>query len=356
MNTFISSRNSFLKAVGTACLVLSLIAVVTYSDFAQAQCGQGQGKGTDINTCAGEILDEQERSLNLLQQMNQTMGSAGLLKADQQNATNRQIEFLRNNHSRGRNQKGDATDEEFDALVTKGKPSECDFVLLPRYHQGPPPRPVCDDTQIAANQCEQVCQFSQSQKEKNDNRGRRLEMDLADALEQTKIANDELETNVSTVAALSIQADAAATGSCVFDNPHPNLAPFPPASIIFHNEALVLQETITEIGKDTCQQDVLGNNGSAACIVFDILLGVQKGLTALVTSVDGNYTSAKTDAIFDCVNALKANSDSQGAQIAGLEVKIDNMQNDITQLRTLLDDVRLLLSTPQGQRAGFPAK
>lgn len=338
-----------------AYLTLAMTLSASYPALVMAQCGQGQGKGTDISACTDEILAEQERTLDLLDQMNQTMGTAGIVSAKQQNNTDRQIGFLRKGHDRGRKQKGDTTSEEFDSLVEIGKPSNCEFRLLPRYDQGPPPRTICSDDQISANQCEQVCEYNDKQKARNGNRGIRLEEDLADALEQNRIANDELASNMTAVATLSVQADTA-NGSCAFNNPHPNLAPVPTASLIFHTEILVLQETITDIGKNGCQQDVLGNNVSTACIALDVLLGVQKGITALVTTIDGNYTSAKVDAIFDCVDTLKANSDGQAVQMDAIESKLDAVTNDVAELKVLLNDVKTQLSTPQGQRDGFPAK
>jgi len=339
-------------AVGMARLALSFMLLASNPIFAQSQCGQGQGKGADISMCADEILAEQERSLDLLEQMTQTMGNAGLLKAEQQNAVNRQLGFMRSSHGRGRTEKNDTTVEEFDSLITKGAASSCELRLLPRYSMGPPPRPICTDEQIAANKCEEVCEFSPGEQARNDERGLRLEEDLANALEQTKIANDEIASSTSSIAALSVQAAAAAP--CYFDNPHPNVAPVPPSSMMVHNQLLVAQETITEIGKDACQQDAAGFNAATACIVLDVLNGIQKGLTTFITTVDGNYTSAKVDATFDCVNALKSDSDDQGAQIDELENKIDDIQGDVAGLKILLDEVRVMLITPQGQREEFP--
>lgn len=323
---------------------------------ALAGCGQGQGKGADIRTCADEIMEEQEVTINLLDQMTHEMGAMGILQADQMDAANRQIGFLRNNHSRGREEKNNATDKEFDALVVIGEPSVCELRLLPRYAQGPPPRPICTDEEVAANKCEEVCEFSPGEKGRNDQRGLRLEDDLAEALEQTKIANDELSNGMKALAAKSFQVSSAGAGSCAFDSPHPNVDPFPPASIMFHNQILVVQETITKVGKGACRQDAAGFNASSACIALDILEGVQKGLTTFVTTINGNFTSAKVDATFDCVDALKADSEDQGAQLDELEGKIDAVTNDVAELKGLVDEVRSLLITPQGQREGFPAK
>ena len=341
-------------AVGTACLALLLVLSASYPTLAQSQCGQGQGKGADISTCADEILDEQKKTLDLLDEMTQEMGAVGLLQADQMDAATRQLGFMRNSHGRGRTEKDDATAEEFDSLVVKGEASECEFRLLPRFAMGPPPRPICTDDEIAANQCEEVCEFSPSGKERNAQRGLRLEDDLADALEQTKIANDELASGMNSLAALPFQTLSADDDPCGFDNPHPNLDPFPPASIMAHNQLLVAQETITAIGKSSCQQDAGGFNVSTACIVLDVLNGVQKGLAVFVNTINGNFTSAKVDATFDCAKALKADSDDQGAQLDELERKVDDVKDGVAEVKALLDEVRFLLSTPQGRREDFP--
>ena len=72
--------------------------------------------------------------------------------------------------------------------------------------------------------------------------------------------------------------------------------------------------------------------------------------------MDDNYTSAKVDATFDCVNGLKAQSDGQAAQMDDLERKIDALGNDVDEMKTMIDELRSLLLTPQGQRDGFTGK
>ncbi len=343
-------------AFGSAYLVLLLVLTASYPAMAQAQCGQGQGKGTDINTCADELLDEQQTTLNLLDEMTQEMGAAGLLQADQMDAATRQLGFMRRSHSRGRKEKDDATAEEFETLVVKGEAGECEFRLLPRFAMGPPPRPICADDEIAENQCEEVCEFSESGKERNNQRGLRLEDDLADALEQTKIINDELRSGMGSLASPFFKALSADEDPCGFDSPHPNVDPFPPGLIMFSNQAVVVQDTITAVGKSSCQQDAAGFNASTACIILDVLNGVQKGINQFVNTINGNFTGAKVDATFECAKALKVDSDNQGDQLDILEGKVDDVKDDIAEVRVLLDEVMLLLSTPQGRREDFPAK
>lgn len=346
-------------AVGTACLALFLAVLASNPTLAQPtepQCGKGQGKGADIATCAEEILVEQQRTIDLLEDMTQKMGAMGLLQADQMDAATRQLGFIRNSHVRGRSEKNLATTEDFDALIVKDDPSVCEFRLLPRFAMGPPPRPICTDEQLAENQCEEVCDFSPSEKARNDQRGLRFEEDLADALEQTKIANDELENGMNSLGALSFQILAAADDPCGFDSPHPNLEPFPAASIMFHNQILIAQELITALGKDVCNQTAACFNTSTACTVLTILEAAQKALTGFVNTINGNFTSAKVDATFDCVNGLKADSDNQGAQLNVLEGKVDAVKDDVAELRALVAEVRSLLSTPQGLREGFPTQ
>lgn len=344
-----------LLSIMTLVLLAGMVVSASNPTLAQPQCGNGQGKGPDVRTCTDEIMDEQERTIDLLDQMTQEMGAVGLLQADQMDAATRQLGFLRNSHARGRSEKGDATDDEFGALAVMGEASQCEIRLLPRYAMGPPPRPICTDAEIAANQCEEVCEFNPAEKARNEQRGLRLEEDLAEALEQTRIANDDLEAGTESLAALSLQGFAADADPCEFVNPHPAVAPFPPGSIMFHNQILVAHETITNIGKGACRQDAFGFNASSGCIALDILQGVQKGLTTFVTTTNVNYTAAKVNATFDCVTGLKAASDDQDAKLATLERKVDTVTKDVAAVKALLDEVRVLLSTPQGQREGFPA-
>lgn len=333
----------------TVCLAILLALSVPASAIAQPQCGQGQGRGGDISACTGEILNEQDRTIELLDQMNQQMGAMGLVQPEQMQATDRQLEFIRNNHDRGRREKDDTTTDEFDAVVVKGTPSECTFRLLPRFAMGPPPRPVCSDEEIAANRCEEVCEFSQSEKDRNTQRGLRLEDSLADALEQNKRANDELDTGLNTLAMMSLQTFSTAEDACPFDNPHPNLAPFTPGYLVAINQIHNVNATLAAVGKDVCQQDAAGFNASTACIVFSVLEGTSRAIDGLVTTVDGNFTSAKVDATFECVRQLQTASGDQQAQLDDLERRLD-------EVKVLLEEVKVLLSTPQGQREGFPAK
>ena len=123
---------------------------------------------------------------------------------------------------------------------------------------------------------------------------------------------------------------------------------------MFHNQILVVQETITAIGKDICGQDAAGFNTLTACIVLSVLEGAQKALTQFVNTIDGNFTSATIDATFNCAKALKTDSDNQGDQLDALEVKVDAVKDDVAEVKALLDEVRSLLSTPEGRREGFP--
>jgi hypothetical protein len=328
-------------------LVGMVLILGTLPATADAACGNGNGAGADFKNCIDDIIEEQERSINLLEHMTEQMGASGLLTVQQASAASDQLGFIRSSHGRGRMEKDDATDDEFDDLMVKGTPSECEFRLLPRYAMGPPPRPVCDDTQIAANQCEEVCEFSENEKMRNAMRGVRLEDSLAQALQQTQMANDEMEEGMAQMAALAAVGVAQAEDSCGFVNPHPNFAPFPPASILAHNELEVVQETISAIAEDACQQDAAGFNTSTACIVITILEGAQKALTAFVNSIDGNYTSAKVDATFDCVSQLKSASNEQAEDI-------EQIQQDISTMQSSIDDIITLLNTPAGRRSEFP--
>ncbi len=350
-------------AVGAACLALFLAVSASNPTLAQAQCGEGQGSGANISTCADEILNEQQTTINLLEEMTQEMGAMGLLQADEMDAATLQLGFIRKSHDRGRKEKEDTTDEEFGSIVEIGQASNCEFFLLPRFRMGPPPSPVCMNDEITANKCEEVCDFSDNEKNRNAKRGLRLEDDLADALEQTKMANEQLENAMDSLATRSVQILSADDDACAFDNPHPNLAPYPPGLILFHNQIDIVTQTIATIGKDACQQDAAGFNGSTACIVLSVLEGAQKALTSFVTTIDGNFTSAKVDATFDCVKDLKAASDDQGDQLGDIETKVDAVEgkvdavrDEVAEVKALMDEVRSLLSTPQGLRPDFPTK
>jgi hypothetical protein len=344
------------RGPGVAFFILLLAISIPATAFAQ-QCGTGSGQGQNISACAGELLEEQGRTIDLLDQMTQQMGAMGILQVDQMNAANRQLGFMRASQQRGRNDKADTTDEEFDSLVARGTPEECEHRLLPRFAPGgPPPRPICTDEEIADNKCQEVCEFTEQQKNRNTQRGQRLEAGLVDALEQTKRANDELDEELHALSVMAFQTLSASSNACNFANPHPNLAPFSAGYLVTMNVLDNTQQMLTAIGKDICQHDVAGFNTSSACIPFSVLEGLSKGLHGLVGTVNGNYSAAKIDATFECVQRLQTSAGEQEAQLHQMESKVDHLTTEVNDLKLMLGEVKQLLNTPQGQRSDFPSR
>ena len=72
-----------------ACLALLLVSALANTPFAQAQppCGQGDGSGANIRGCANAIMNEQNRSIELLDEMMQELGAMNAVTADELAAT-----------------------------------------------------------------------------------------------------------------------------------------------------------------------------------------------------------------------------------------------------------------------------
>ncbi|WP_176761118.1 hypothetical protein [Desulforhopalus singaporensis] len=88
-------------------------------------------------------------------------------------------------------------------------------------------------------------------------------------------------------------------------------------------------EISAEICKHPANQDVLGNNGAAACTPLEI-----------------SYRIAKE--VYDMMDFL--NSDFQGAQIDFIENCVEKMGDTIAEIKEIVQRIEILVVTPQGKR------
>lgn len=109
-----------------------------------------------------------------------------------------------------------------------------------------------------------------------------------------------------------------------------------------------------------CNQDVLGNNGSSACVVLAVAAGVLQTVAEAFELSDDDVTATRVDAAVVCLEQLdvqlKETKDAIGEvneQIAAINDKIDTLTALVTERFDRLDDA---LSTPPGRRQNFPTK
>jgi hypothetical protein len=156
----------------------------------------------------------------------------------------------------------------------------------------------------------------------------------------------------------------------------------------------------TRIGADIaerfCDQTVFGANTAAVCAVIEGIAGAAGGTAVVFQTVDSAIDSDTVDANLACLKSLNTDLATLDANVGGvksdvgalsadvgsvaqnvlsisasvgdgnaalatIQTRIDGLEQQIGGVQQMLDvlrgnvaEVRLLLSTPQGQREGFP--
>ena len=242
-----------------ACLVLLLASALSTAAFAQPPpdrgCGEGEGSGADVRVCVDEIIDEQTRSIDLLDAMTQQFGAVGALSAQEMAVSKQQLEFLRSRKDRAKQDAEETDNDEFGNFAIKSaKKTQCEFELHPKFAQGGDR--TCTDQDLTENRCREVCEFSDEEKGRNKNRGRRTEEDLSQVVEQNSMANDLLEQEMGAMVALASLLASAEGNPCAIVIPHPLIGvPFPPGYTLAMTQLNNVTVTIDQITHNFCQQD-----------------------------------------------------------------------------------------------------
>jgi hypothetical protein len=137
-----------------------------------------------------------------------------------------------------------------------------------------------------------------------------------------------------------------------------------------------------DIAERFCDQTAFGVNTAAVCSVIEGIAGAGQITATIFQFGDSSVDSDTADASFACLKSLSGDlgtlsadvgtlsSDVRGigsavgdgnAALAAIQTRIDDLQLQLNGLRQMVDgvrgqvaEVRQLLSTPQGQREGFP--
>ena len=112
------------------------------------------------------------------------------------------------------------------------------------------------------------------------------------------------------------------------------------------NQATV---TLEAISHNFCNQTVAGFDGSTICAVSSGLTGVSTGIIKFLVRVNGNFRGAVINATSKCVGTIKSDVQDLGGDL-------DQLKEDVAEVKALLGVVKELLNTPQGLRDNFPTK
>ena len=334
-------------AVFAACLAFLLAGVPVGAAF--AQCGQGNGSGADIRGCIDGILDEQTRTIDLLDQMTEELAAANVFSAQEMSATKKQLGFLRSRNSRGKSESAETTDDEFANFAIKsGTKSECTFELHPKFAQGGDR--TCTDQDLMEGKCREVCTFSNEEKGRNIKRAAQVEDDFAEVLEQTQMANDLLEDEMESMTARATALFLSEGDPCAIVDPHPVIgAPFPPVYTMVVQQVNQATVTIDSITHNFCNQTAGGFNTSVACAVSSAATGISNALISFVFTVNGNYQSATVSATLECAKSINGD-------IGQINGELQEISQDLDVIKLMLGKIDALLNTPQGLRKDFPTK
>ncbi|MDX1776036.1 MAG: hypothetical protein R3297_05610 [Desulfobulbales bacterium] len=160
----------------------------------------------------------------------------------------------------------------------------------------------------------------------------RFDADLDDAIEHINVASVQLAKHSQEFA---VMADFYA----VQQNDSDSLCPPRPGTLLgdpIHTSVVMtayVASKALEISNEICEhpanQDVLGNNGAAAC-----------------TPLEVGYRIAKE--VYDMMEFL--NADFQGAQIEFIENCVEKMGDTIAEIKDIVQRIETLVVTPQGKR------
>lgn len=104
-------------------------------------------------------------------------------------------------------------------------------------------------------------------------------------------------------------------------------------------QGMLAAATVTDAAHSVCDsgcnQDFFGNNCSGVCTVLAIAAGIANEISQASQLVDDDITSQQVDASVECIK---------------------QMSKELGGIREQLDEIIILLNTPQGRRPTFPQK
>ena len=160
----------------------------------------------------------------------------------------------------------------------------------------------------------------------------RFDADLDDAIEHINAASVQLSKHSQKFAAVAAFYSEQQSGAAPLCPPRSGTLLGDPIHTSVVLTAYVASKAL-EISNEICEhpanQDILGNNGAAAC-----------------TPLEVGYRIAKE--VYDMMEFL--NADFQGAQIEFIEKCVEKMGDTIAEIKEIVQRIEILVVTPQGKR------
>ena len=381
------------------------------------ECGQvsdgGGGTKASMKECTNEILDEQELLIDAVEDLvieMQAMGSLSLTRerSEVEDDLEARIQSLRDEHGRARGANNDIEELDYEdmiASVDKEKGGKCVWMeeaevtadplaFLPRGLSNPSNKlgdgdcnafDAFDDLRNKPvkvherneNLCERVCEDKPGKKE---NRKQRLVGRMTGGKAATQRATERIQQQTQSLASLrlmspdlglrlsSSQSLAQVPAICapIFEIPIP--VPIDLAAMGVLTVAIGAGKIVTEaldLAKDgaiqACNQDVAGFNVSSSCMPFVVAFHISNGIVEVLAvardaiEIGGNVLgSFQTDAILNCVQSIKEDTQGTSAGVDEIKADIVKMKSTLTTIQSVVEQNRQLLLTPHGQRKMVP--
>jgi len=221
---------------------------------------------------------------------------------------------------------GDQIGDDVQPCRSKGKPSEREVCVQ-----------ICDTEAVDSN----PDNFDET------GRGKDLEDELDDTVSQYEVLNQVLDQVLVLRAPRPISLSGGACDTTLAGRTGNGLLW---ASL----GAKLVAETVENVSDKFCNQDVLGNNAATACAIVVIVSSVATDTWEVLDNIDGNRDSDGIDASYACLKEVSTSVGKGNGKVDAIDAKVDALDQQVKMLRQQMDELKLLLLTPQGKRGGFP--
>lgn len=395
-------------------VMLSLLVLLAAPSTTWAECGQVDSNGEmSVSVCMDELLASQLDMINSvegvvmeMESMNRTsLGAAPLTMSSSEDDLMEKLQFLRDEHGRVA-AANDATDEnDYDEAFSKAdkvKGKQCTlsdinfFESLENENFIPPGLKSVDDNKFGndkcdvfsatdlddnsvkvnerkENMCEQVCvdkvNPNGTGKPRKKERKERVVGRLSDGIAAATRASGMMSAATANMSSLNRQlskADFSSSATDVCDSGFdvPALLEIIATGVGIANSAVgfttALLETLKDNVEPAANQTVAGFNAGSSVIPFALVAGISKMAGEVVGGVEKGLTiaaqivSARTaDTVQDCLTSVRDKTDDLLIKAGNTDGALKRIETEMALLKSLAEQNRELLLTPQGARPGW---
>ncbi len=321
-------------------MILALFFVIVFTPFAQAQNNSGKAMRDKM----ADIVNHSEMLTNNLSKL--CVGDCENTPAGAK--VKQKLESIKQAHTRLKNAHARTTDADYQESVRKRAKHKSDG-------------PCNDDVQICSQSQSADLVMAQAQEPEYD------EGAAADTVNDlTELDNGVVEVNAI------LENNALAPPDPAIDLPEAQFF-FPesrrpsPDVTFFAFHISMLAEKVVRIGAHYCQQTAValgfGGNGSSVCGPMEAVNQLMKAIYEYIAFINNSFLSGEVKTIFARTKTLYDQANKTSGDVFVVKEKVEAMGLKLLQLEQKLlvmeqNQQRIieLLSTPQGQRAGFPVK